>query len=71
MVKVRKGFPGITAGKDPVCNAGDPGSIHGSDGPPGGGHDNPLWYSCAENPHGQRSLVGCNPWGCKELDITE
>jgi len=22
-------------------------------------------------PHGQRSLVGCSPWGCKELDVTE
>ena len=22
-------------------------------------------------PHGQRSLVGCIPWGCKELDTTE
>ena len=21
--------------------------------------------------HGQRSLAGCSPWGCKELDITE
>ena len=21
--------------------------------------------------HGQRSLVGCSPWGCKELDTTE
>ena len=21
--------------------------------------------------HGQRSLVGCSPWGCKELDVTE
>ena len=21
--------------------------------------------------HGQRSLVGSNPWGCKELDVTE
>ena len=21
--------------------------------------------------HGQRSLVGCSPWGRKELDITE
>ena len=20
--------------------------------------------------HGQRSLVGCYPWGCKELDMT-
>ena len=21
--------------------------------------------------HGQRSLVSYNPWGCKELDVTE
>ena len=21
--------------------------------------------------HGQRSLVGCGPWGCEELDMTE
>ena len=21
--------------------------------------------------HGQRSLVDCSPWGCKELDTTE
>ena len=20
---------------------------------------------------GQKSLVGCSPWGCKELDMTE
>ena len=28
-------------------------------------------YSCLENPHGQRSLVGYSPWGCKESDMTE
>ena len=22
-------------------------------------------------PHGQRSLVGCSPWGCEELDTTK
>ena len=38
---------------------------------PGGWHDNPLQYSCLENPHGQRSLVDFSPWGCKELDTTE
>ena len=38
---------------------------------PGGGHGNPLQYSCLENPHGQRSLAGCSPWGCKESDVTE
>ena len=30
--------------------------------------DNPLQYSCLENPHGQRSLVGCSPWGHKQSD---
>ena len=30
---------------------------------PGGGHSNLLQYSCLENPHGQRSLVGYSPWG--------
>jgi len=38
---------------------------------PGGGHGNSIQYSCLENPHGQRSLVGCSPWGLKELDMTE
>ena len=38
---------------------------------PGGGHGNPLQNSCLENPHGQRSLVGYNPWGHKELAMTE
>ena len=38
---------------------------------PGGGHDNPLQYSCLENPHGQRSLAGYSPQGRKELDTTE
>ena len=31
----------------------------------------PLQYSCLENPHGQRSLAGYSPWGCKEPDTTE
>ena len=38
---------------------------------PEGGCDNPLHYSCLENPHGQRSLGGYNPWGHKESDTTE
>ena len=37
----------------------------------GGGHGKPLQYSCLENPHGQRSLVGYSPWVCKESDMTE
>ena len=31
---------------------------------------NPLQYSCLENPHGQRSLAGFNPWSYKESDMT-
>ena len=38
---------------------------------PGGGHGKPLWYSCLENSHWQRSLVGYSPWGLKELDMTD
>ena len=36
----------------------DAGSIPGSGRSPRGGQGNPLQYSCLENPHGQRSLVG-------------
>ena len=46
-------------------------SIPGSGRFPGGGNDNPLQYSCWENPHGQRSLVGYSLWNHKESDITE
>ena len=42
-------------------DAGDTGSILGSGRSPGGGHGNPLQYSCLENPHGQRGLVGYSP----------
>ena len=38
---------------------------------PGGGHGNSLQYSCLENPHGQGSLAGYSPWGCKESDTTD
>ena len=37
---------------------------------PGGGHGNPLQYSCLENPHGQRSPASYSPWGLKESDMT-
>ena len=33
----------------------------------GGGHGNPLQYSCLENPHGQRSLAGYSSRGHKSL----
>ena len=65
------GFPGGTDGKESACNVGDMGSIPGLERSPGEGNGNPLQYSCLENPHGQRSLVGYSPWGRKESDMTE
>ena len=60
--------------KNPPANAGEvgyAGSIPGLGRSPGGGQDNPFQCSCLENPHGQRSLAGYNPWGHKESDMTE
>ena len=36
--------------KNLAANAGDTGSISESGRSPGGGHGNPLQYSCLENP---------------------
>ena len=35
------------------------------------GNGSPLQYSCLEEFHGQRSLVGYSSWGGKESDTTE
>ena len=62
------GFPDSSVGQESTCNAGnsgDVGSIPGLGRSPGGGHGNPLQYSCLENPHGQRSLAGYSPWVTK------
>ena len=59
--------------KNPPANVGDlrdTGSIPGSGRSPGGGHGNPLQYSCLENP-GQRSLAGYSPLRHKESYTTE
>ena len=60
--------------KNPPANAGnirDLGSVPGSGRSPGGGHGNPLHYSCLEKPHGERSLVGHSPQGHKQSDTSE
>ena len=61
------GIPDGSGSKDSVCNARDWGLIPGSGRTLGGGHGNPLQYSCLENPmdrgawqatiHGVRLLV--------------
>ena len=63
--------PGSLSGKESACNAGDLGLTPGLGRSLRGGHGNSLQCSCLENPHGQRSMVGYSPWGCKELDMTE
>ena len=65
------GFPAGSDSKESTGNVGDLSSIPGLGRSPGGGHGNPLQYSCLENPQGQRSLAGYSPWGHKELDTTE
>ena len=71
---IRWGFPGGASGKESACQSRRF-KRRGFDSwrgrSPGGGHGNPLQYSCLENHHGQRSLMGYRPWGLKELDTTE
>ena len=52
------GFPGDASGKEPPASAGDVrdmGVIPGLGGSSGGGHSNPLQYSCLENPMDRRA----------------
>ena len=43
-------FPGVSDSKESACNAGGLGLIPELGRSPGGGHGNPLQYSCLENP---------------------
>ena len=44
------GLPRWLSGKESACQAGDAGSIPGSERSPGEGNGNPLQYSCLGNP---------------------
>ena len=48
-VKLKKGFPGSSAGKESTCNAGDPSSIPQLGRSPGEGNNYPLQYCGLEN----------------------
>ena len=53
LTSVFLGFPGGTSSKESACQCRrlrDRGSIPGSGRSPGGGHGNPLQYSCQDNP---------------------
>ena len=58
--------------KNPAANAGDTGLIPGSGRSLGKGDGYPTVVSILPGEfQGQRSLVGYNPWGHKELETTE
>ena len=60
--------------KNAPANAGDMkdmGLIPGSGWSPGGGHWQPTPVFLPAECHGQRSLAGYGPQGCKESDTTE
>ena len=69
-----RGSPGGAGGavvKNPPANAGDAVSIPGLGRFPGGGHGNPLRYSCLENPM-DRGAWGSTVHGvAKECDTAE
>jgi len=48
---------GFSGGASVNADVRDEGWIPGSERFPGGGKENPLQYSCLENPHGQKSLA--------------
>ena len=63
-----EGFPGGSDGKESACSTGDLGLIPGLGRSPGGGHGNPLQYSCLGN-HMDRGVwqAVC---GVTESDLT-
>ena len=64
-------FPHSSVGKEPVCSAGDLGSIPGLGKTPWRRKWQSTPVSLPRKSHEQRSLVGCSPWGHKELGMTE
>ena len=63
------GFPGGSASKESTCNMGDLGSVPGLG--PWRREWLPIPVFLPGEFHGQRSLGGYSPWGCKESDTTE
>ena len=71
---LHEGFPGGTSGKEPACQC----RRHKRRGFNAWVRKIPWRRAWQPTPillpgesHGQRSLVGYSPWGCKESDMTE
>ena len=74
MLYTLMGFPGGASGKESTCQfkrnmrlGFDPCSGRS----PGGGHGNPLQYSCLENPMDRGAWLVCSPQGHEKLDTIE
>ena len=67
------GFPGGASGKESTCQCRRH-KRYGFDPQVGKTPWSSKWYPTPVflpgKFHGQRSLVGYSPWGCKELDMT-
>ena len=63
------GLPRSLSGKESASNAGNMGSYPRLVRSPGGGHGNPLQYSCVGNPmdRGAWQRSPDSPWGCKKV----
>ena len=69
-MKNGKGFPGGSVVKTLPANAGDTSSVSESGRSPGEGNDNPLQYSCLENPMGRGAWWATVHGLAKELNTT-
>ena len=60
--RMKMGFSGGSNGKESASNAGEVGSIPGLGRPLGGGHGNPLQYSCLGIPMDRRGNGVAKNW---------
>ena len=58
------------SGEESACSAGDVGWIPGLERFPGARKQQPTPVFLSGKSHGQRSLVGCSPWGHKCVNTT-
>ena len=63
-----QGFPVAQLVKESAGNAGDLGSVPGLGRSPGGGVDNPLQYSCLENPTDKGAWQALQSMGSQRVE---
>ena len=65
------GFPGGSDGKESACSVENLGLISASGRSPGEGNDNPLQYSCLENPMDREAWQATILGGHQESDTAK